>query len=67
MEGTPRSYICAMQFRVKNKSYEVYWNGSRIVPFLDQAKIYLSRPEAQAVSAALVNKRKLLFYAKELS
>lgn len=59
------AHILAMQLKVNKKFYEVYWNGSRIVPFLDQAKIY-SRPEALRISAQLVNKGKL-FYAKELS
>ena len=58
-------HILAMQVRVKNKSYEVYWNGSRIVVDPDQARIY-TRPQALAESARLVNKGKL-FYAKEIS
>lgn len=58
-------HILVMQILVKNKSYEVYWDGSRIVAFQDQAKLY-SRPQALAESARLVNKGKL-FYAKELS
>lgn len=65
MEVRSGAHILAMQVRVKNRSYEVYWDGSRIVAFQDQAKIY-SRPQALAESAALVNKGKL-FYAKELS
>ena len=59
------AHILAMQVRVKNRCYEVYWSGSRIVAFADQAMIY-SRPEALRISAQLVNKGKL-FYAKELS
>lgn len=59
------AHILVMQVKVNKKFYQVYWNGSRIVPFEDQAKIY-SRPEALRVSAQLVNKGKL-FYAKELS
>ena len=58
-------HILAMQVRVKNRSYEVYWNGSHIVVDPEQARIY-SRPQALAESARLVNKGKL-FYAKEIS
>lgn len=57
-------HILVMQILIKNKSYEVYWNGSRIVAFQDQAKHY-SRPQALAESARLVNIGKL-FYAKEV-
>lgn len=59
------AHILVMQVRVKNRSHQVYWDGSRIVVFEDQAKRY-SRPEALRISAQLVNKGKL-FYAKELS
>lgn len=57
-------HVCAMQIKVKNRFYEVYWNGSGIVPFVEQAKVY-SRQEALRVSSMLVNKGKL-FYAKEI-
>jgi len=58
-------HILVMQVKVNKRFYEVYWNGSRIVPFRDQAKRY-PRPQALAESARLVNIGKL-FYAKELS
>lgn len=63
----PRSgdHILVMQVLVKNKSFEVYWSGSKIVAFQDQAKRY-PRPQALTESARLVNKGKL-FYAKEIS
>lgn len=57
-------HVCAMQVRVGKRIYEVYWSGSSVVPFIDQAKVY-TRQQALAVSAMLVNKGKL-FYAKEI-
>ena len=58
--------VLAMQVTVGRRTHEVYWSGTSIVLDVASAQKYLSRQMANSVASRLVNKKKLLFYPKEI-